>query len=647
MLGISVNTTALDALCAALGGIFMLVSLSYPPLFLLALAIGGGRIAVRVYGVRTRWALDGAALLAALCLIQTGVLLLAVPGVGGLILWRLMAHFEGGDEARLVRLGATGSQQVLRDAKRALRQRQQQRGTFKARWADSADLALGNMVIEPNERFGRNVALGNMAGKHGHLVGVKEGHAGRRELGHFLVTGATRAGKGRMLTANAVMWPESLVVLDIKGENYKLTAGLRAAHSRVLALHPNGKGHRYDPFAAMRGSNEGLKTAANIIIDPGQDKQPVFGQTAENALYAAFLGARLEDAPTLPYVQALLDEGVMGFVQHLAGLNDRTINRALTQFLSVKPSEFTLESFQSSSSGLLRGAWGVLNTRCSTFMTDGVMAMMSGSDFKAENLYDENTSLYLIFPESEAAATGKAFQIVMISLVNSLISAYDKRDAEDDKPERQILWLLDEAGRTPIPHLDDYIATVAGRGMIFGLYVQDLPQLYTNYEVAERTVRSNIRTQVFHTPTEETTAKYVEARLGQQTIVHERHDHSPGLGETIFSDMFNLPLEPEIVRESHRPLMTTDELYQMPLDHIIIFAAATPPIYTWRIEPFQIFNDLDQAPKAPPLAQLEPVEYTLQPPTLAAPEPAVTELELDEPPPPAKEERDSPADPEF
>lgn len=589
-------------------GVLAFFGIAYPVLWWFVLMIAGTRLAIYRFDVSPRYAYDGCALVLAAFLFRNdsvAVEIIRWPLFTFLVFIRVAVRFAEGEVLRPQKLGAvSGSKKIQRAARKAFRKRPKQKGTFTARWADQADLAKNNMYIDLPERFERNLILG---ARDEHLVGIKEGHAERREIGHFLVSGATRAGKGRNLTANAIVWPESLVVLDIKGENYKLTAGLRANHSHVLALHPNGKGHRYDPFKAMGSSSEGLKTAANIIIDPSQDKQPIFGQAAENALYAAFLGARLEDAPTLPYVQALLDEGVAGFVEHLASLNDKAITRALTQFLSVKPSEFTLEYFEKS--GLVRGAWGSLNTRCSAFMTDGIMAMMGGSDFEPADLYDKNTTLYLIFPEAEAAATSKAFQIVMTSLINSLITVYDARDAEETKPERQILWLLDEAGRTPIPHLDNYIATVAGRNMIFGLYVQDLPQLYDSYEVAERTVRSNIRTQMFYAPTEESTAKYVEARLGQYSIVYER-EHTYEID--LYLTSIELPGETEVVRESHRPLLTIDELYQLPLDVVIIFAAATPPIYARRIEPFEIFSDLDQAPKAPRLEPIPLIEYELK-----------------------------------
>lgn len=574
---------------------------------LYGLGILGCYLAVRTFRSLRALTFDGAAVLIVLFILSFGsdggsFEFIPITICVLLIIWRIQTFRATGASSSGLKLGVIkGSRSVKQAARKALRNRELQEGTYTARWADAADLAQANMYIENDERFERNIALA--APSSGMLIGIKEGHANRQELPHFLVFGATRAGKGRLLTANSIMWPESLVVLDIKGENYQLTAGIRAQRSRIVVLHPNGLGHRYDPFMAMRGSDEGLRTAASIIIDSSQDKQPVFGQTAETALFAAFLGARLEDAPTLPYLQALLDEGVMGYVQHLASLNNKAVNRALTQALTVRPEEFTLEFFERS--GLLRGAWGTLNTRCSTFMTDGIMSMMGGNDLQPKDLYDENISLYLIFPESETKATTKAFQIIMTSLINSLIQVSDERFFADQKPERQILWLLDEAGRTPIQGLDDYIATISGRGMTFGLFAQDIPQFTKNYGVAEQTVRSNSRVQVFYGPTEGKNIDYIEERLGQYSIVHKRPN------STVYVGGVPIQGDPEIVRESHRSLLTKAELYKMTLDDVIIFAPEIPPVYAPRIEPFQIFNDLHETPKAPPLTQLEPVDYTL------------------------------------
>jgi hypothetical protein len=55
------------------------------------------------------------------------------------------------------------------------------------------------------------------------MLGVAPGFEGRHEIGHFLVAGPSRSGKGLHLVANLLMWQGSAIALDVKGELYGLT----------------------------------------------------------------------------------------------------------------------------------------------------------------------------------------------------------------------------------------------------------------------------------------------------------------------------------------------------------------------------------------------------------------------------------------
>ena len=61
-----------------------------------------------------------------------------------------------------------------------------------------------------------------------------------------------------MVIPNLLNWPDSVVVLDIKGENYDITAGYRAAHGQaVYAFSPfdeDARSHRWNPLTAVRTS---------------------------------------------------------------------------------------------------------------------------------------------------------------------------------------------------------------------------------------------------------------------------------------------------------------------------------------------------------------------------------------------------------
>lgn len=70
----------------------------------------------------------------------------------------------------------------------------------------------------------------------------------------------TRSGKGvGVVIPNCLNYSDSLVILDIKGENFDITSGYRAAHGQEVYLFapfdPEGKTHRYNPLEYI-SSNE-------------------------------------------------------------------------------------------------------------------------------------------------------------------------------------------------------------------------------------------------------------------------------------------------------------------------------------------------------------------------------------------------------
>ncbi len=65
--------------------------------------------------------------------------------------------------------------------------------------------------------------------------------AARRELGNMLVTAPTRGGKGLLATAQLLTWPGSVIVNDIKGDLFDLTAGYRRTLGKVIVIDPPGR----------------------------------------------------------------------------------------------------------------------------------------------------------------------------------------------------------------------------------------------------------------------------------------------------------------------------------------------------------------------------------------------------------------------
>ncbi len=465
---------------------------------------------------------------------------------------------------------------------------------YHAHWAtaeETRDMVVGGRDGNPP---GDGVLLGV---NHGRVIGVRPGFEGRREMGHVLVCGPNRSGKSLHLVTNLMLWRGSAIALDIKGELYRLTAEERKRlGNKVLVLDPSGRGDRYDPFAELGYSDEALMTAANIVMEVDKERQPIFAQRAAAGVVAAAKAAAVEGVPTLPYLRAITREGPMAFVTTLARIDDAGVREKLIEFLGGAPEDMTAKDFRDDR--FLASTWSTMVPKLSPLLSQGVLKMTGGSDFRAADLVARPTSLYLMFRESELGSTRKVFQLVLLSLVTGLIR---RGDLDPDGEGVPMLLALDEAGRTPIPRLDDLVSTISGRGMSALVYVQDLSQLESAYGRQQaQTIRGNCHTQLYYRPTEHDTAERISRMTGKTSVrdirVSSGGQHSEGLRE--------------------RELITPDEVRQIPQDGVIAFTGKKQPIYAQRLEWFDLLPGASEFVKDNP-----PPE----PPELPLPEAAATD----------------------
>ena len=431
------------------------------------------------------------------------------------------------------------------------------------------------MTAEDGAGVADGVILGTYGEKREPLT-VRPGQEGRREMGHFLFCGPTRSGKGLNLIANLMAWGGSAVALDVKGELYRTTAGIRAdlpgTENRILVLDPAGRGDRYDPFTELSYSPEATRRAVDLILETDKARDPVFARRAGSALYAALVAARLEGAPTLAYVREATAEGPRAFVERLAALENPEVRRALVDFLGDRPEDMQPEDYRNDR--FLASAWGTLTAQLSGVLSDGILKMTGGSDFTAADLVERPTTLYLMFSESDLDYTKRMFEVVMLALITGLIR---RGDLDPEGGSVPMLLALDEAGRTPIPRLDDMVSTIAGRGMSAMIYIQDLGQLDASYgKDRAQTIRGGCHTQVYYRPQDHATASHV-SRVAGQTTVEDRRKNTKDGGES--------------VGQKARELVTADEVRQMPHENVIAITGRKPPILARRLEWFSFFED--------------------------------------------------------
>lgn len=483
-----------------------------------------------------------------------------------------------------------------------------ERPIYSARWADRNDVAPLVLRVRPGHEARPSIPL---VLAHGRVVGLKPSPA-RPELGHVVACAPSRSGKGLWLTYALLTWPASAVVLDPKGELFRLTAGYRARFTRVLALDPAGRGHRYDPFGELAYSPEALKTAALLVLRPEQDKEnAIFAQRAAMLLAALLRAAYLLRLPTLPAVRAMIDLGPERLVSFLHQRQDTLVSHWFAGFLLRDPGTF--EAGLLAQDRFLASSWGTLTTRLEPLLSDGVLKMSSASDFRAEELFERPTTVYLTFHEAELEHTQAALRLVLLAVVTALLRVADRQGGQVRRP---LLLALDEAERVPVPRLPDFVSTVAGRGISVLTVVQSLAQIQDAYGASgAHTILANAFAQLHWSTHDLRTSEDLSRLLGQQTVEETRHSRRV------------VTLTPDPIRMTTarpRELLTPDEFRQIPKDHVLAIVGEYPPVLgrrlDWREVPWMVrltqipppSLPLIERPAIPPLAPRTPDERKAQ-----------------------------------
>src|SRR3546814_2019740 len=130
----------------------------------------------------------------------------------------------------------------------------------------------------------------------GLIVGKLNGNLVRLGGQQFVILAApTRSGKGvGVVVPNLLDYRESVVVLDIKQENFELTSGWRASQGQeVYLFNPfaeDRRTHRWNPLTyvsehpAFRVSD--LMSIAAMLYPDGADEQKFWVSQARNAFMA-------------------------------------------------------------------------------------------------------------------------------------------------------------------------------------------------------------------------------------------------------------------------------------------------------------------------------------------------------------------------
>jgi type IV secretion system protein VirD4 len=487
-----------------------------------------------------------------------------------------------------------------------------------ARWARAKDV--------------RDAGLFN---KTGVVVGGWPGRIRSRTLRHdgpehVLCFAPTRSGKGvSLILPTLLSWRHSVLVLDIKGENYALTAGWRASLGhRVLKFDPTAAEgcSRFNPLAEVRiGTGRDIadcQNVASMIVDPDGKGLHDYWQKSgwawlSTAILHVIYRVRRDDGRTASLADVFrflsgigvdadeVDED--GFVimldemvafEHGDPIIDYEVQRGATDMRRKAPQERS----------------GVHSNACvgMAVFADPIIAFnTNASDFTVADLMNGPVpaALYLMVPPSDIARLRPLLRIMVNMMVSRLTETMEFANGAAKKHyKHRLLLMLDEftaLGKLDI--IEKALAYMAGYGLKAYIIVQDIAQLHKEYG-KEESITSNCHVRAAFAPNRLETARHLSDLAGKMTVLQDKRSRSGKLGDQhSISDSRH---------EQGRPLMTPDEAMRLRglrkrrfggvrPGETLIFVAGNRPIRGVQRLYFQNKTLLRRATMPPPATEAE------------------------------------------
>lgn len=425
-----------------------------------------------------------------------------------------------------------------------------------ARWASRVDQAAAGLRSREGVLLGRTGADFLISGGSDHVM----------------LYAPTRTGKGvGVVIPNLLTWSGSIVVLDIKRENYEATAGFRAAAGqRVLLFDPlalDGRTTRFNPLGHI---DRKTPTAVldelqrmSVMLFPGHDHADPFWSEAARTGFIG-VGAYVAETPELAFSFGEI------FRQLTRGdartrLPDIIKARAQTDAPLSPGCVSVLSDFCGSSENTFASIRQTITSRMGLWLNPTVDAATAASDFDLRDLREGGLSLYLGASPDNMIRVAPLYSL----LFQQLVDLNSRRLAGPQ--DRPVLVLLDEfarLGRAPV--LAHAFSFLAGYGFRLIPVIQSPSQLRALYgpDIADE-IMTNCGVEVVFAPKELKVAQELSERLGYSTVISKSRSRPMGLGSGRRSTTAS---------DQRRALMLPQELMQLPNKTVIVLKAGVPPV---------------------------------------------------------------------
>src|SRR5690606_1885161 len=263
---------------------------------------------------------------------------------------------------------------------------------------------------------------------------------------HVLVEAPTRSGKGTgIVIPNLLTWQGSVVVLDVKRENYNASAGFRSAHGQsVYLFNPTdreGRTARYNPLAYIDCSDaddviiELQKIATMLFVTP--DRGEAFWANGARTGFTG-VGAWLAETGDEPLTMGAI-------YRHLTEGDARTFFRKQLSNCKLNLSigcRTALADFAGGSDNSFADIKKTITSVLGLWLNPLVDAATTESDFDLRDLRRHHISIYLGVSPDELERIAPLYNLLMQQLIDLNV-----RELPCENKPVPVLVILDEFAR--------------------------------------------------------------------------------------------------------------------------------------------------------------------------------------------------------
>ncbi|QNE33677.1 type IV secretory system conjugative DNA transfer family protein (plasmid) [Sphingomonas sp. NBWT7] len=387
---------------------------------------------------------------------------------------------------------------------------------------------------------------------------------------HCIVEAPTRSGKGvGIVIPNLLSWQASVVVLDVKRENWDATAGFRQKFGQAVYLFnptdPEGRTARYNPLGYIDRTDpdqvviELQKIATMLFVAPERG-EPFWTDSARTAFVGVGAYLAVADLPfTIGAIYRLMTTGdTRGYFRKV--LDDRALD--LSQGCRNALADFT-----SGADNTFAGIVQTVTSKLSLWLNPRVNAATEESDFDLRELRTKPMSIYLGVSPDELDRVAPLYNLLFQQLIDLNV-----RDLPDSETPLQVLVILDEfarIGRAQV--IASAFSYVAGYGIRLLPVIQSRSQLRAVYgEHVANEIVANCGVEVAFTPKELRVANELSERIGyvgQESVTKSL---------TIHGILAN---RSKSMSDQRRALLLPQELMQFPDGELLLLRGGIPPIH--------------------------------------------------------------------